>query len=281
MLTLAATAPAIPRARDPRSAANDYHNQRAVGDAIRASTHRESVFITTKVPGCSASTPAECEASTAADIDDDLAQLGFRNVDLLLVHFPPRPFPWRADEAGCSRMRAQWRAMEAAYKAGKARAIGVSNYCPSCFECLKAPSSAAAERGAPHADADPPATITPAVNQVQFHVGMGLDPGGIASYCANHGVLLQAYSPLGDGRSRELISGPLVSAIGAQNGRSGVQTSLKYVAQLGYGVVTKSTNAQHLADDIDLFGWQLSPSQMRALAAAQTPWANYSFTCMQ
>lgn len=117
--------------------------------------------------------------------------------------------------------------------------------------------------------------------QVQFHVGMGLDPGGIASYCAARGIVLQAYSPLGDGRSRELISGALVTAIGSENGRSGVQTSLKYVQQLGFGLVTKSMTKDHLEQDIDLFSWTLSPRQMRALAAATSPAANYSFACMR
>ncbi|KAG8458826.1 hypothetical protein KFE25_005253 [Diacronema lutheri] len=251
--------------------ANNYRNQRAVGDAIRASTLREKVFLTTKVPGCTLTTPTECEAATARDADDNLAQLGFRNVDLLLLHFPPRPFPWRPRE-DCARLRAQWRALEAAYDAGKARAIGVSNFCPSCFECLA--SAGEGER-------DPPARIVPAVNQVQFHVGMGVDPGGIASYCAQRGILLQAYSPLGDARSRDLIDGALVRAIGEANGRTGVQTSLRYVAQLGYALVTKSASKAHLEEDIDLFLWALTPSQMRALGEARSPAANYSFACVR
>lgn len=119
----------------------------------------------------------------------------------------------------------------------------------------------------------------PTTPQVQFHVGMGTDPGGIASYCAARGIVLQAYSPLGDGRSRELIDGPLVSAIGAANGRTGVQTSLRYVAQLGFALVTKSMSKAHLADDIGLFDWALSPSQMRVLSEAHSPAANYSFAC--
>jgi 2,5-diketo-D-gluconate reductase A len=226
------------------------------------------------VPGCNSSTAIGCYTSTAADIDADLFELGFRNVDLILLHFPPRPFPWRP-AADCGRLRAQWRALEDAFKAGKARAIGVSNFCPSCFECLAAPGADAA---------DPAATVVPAVNQVQLHVGMGAvlaDPKGIAGYCAEKGVLLQAYSPLGDARSKDLISGPLVSAIGAEVGRSGVQIALKWVAQSGLALVTKSNTAQHLADDIDLFDWTLTPRQMRALNAARSPYANYSFACTE
>jgi 2,5-diketo-D-gluconate reductase A len=109
---------------------------------------------------------------------------------------------------------------------------------------------------------------------------MGVDPSGIASYCAAHGIVLQAYSPLGDGRSRELITGPLVSKVGEQNGRSGAQIALKYVQQLGFALVTKSTSAAHLAEDIDLFDWTLSPFQMKQLTAASSPFANYSFACL-
>ena len=110
---------------------------------------------------------------------------------------------------------------------------------------------------------------------------MGVDPGGIASYCAQRGILLQAYSPLGDARSRDLIDGALVRAIGEANGRTGVQTSLRYVAQLGYALVTKSASKAHLEEDIDLFLWALTPSQMRALGEARSPAANYSFACVR
>ena len=75
-------------------------------------------------------------------------------VDLMLVHFPPR-----GNDKHCGAMQEQWRAMEDFYKAKKARAIGVSNYCPSSFECILKV-----------------ANVTPAVNQVEVHIGMGADP---------------------------------------------------------------------------------------------------------
>lgn len=223
------------------------------------------MFLTTKVPGCDAQSVDECADSTAADINDDLAQLKVERVDLLLLHFPPRPFPYT--HTHCPRMRAQWRALEDAYYAGKARAIGVSNFCPSCLECI-APSHGGGT------------TIVPAVNQVQYHVGMGPDQGGIASACAARGIVLQAYSPLGDGRSRELITGPLVTGIGKENGRSGAQTSLRYVAQLGLALVTKSTSKRHLSDDAAIFDFALTGDQMSRLLSATSPAANYSFACV-
>ena len=68
------------------------------------------------------------------------------------------------------------------YKQGKAKAIGVSNYCVSCFDCLLN---------------QPGVTVVPAVNQVQYHVGMGDDPHGLLSFCAKKGIVIQAYSPVG------------------------------------------------------------------------------------
>jgi diketogulonate reductase-like aldo/keto reductase len=294
------TASPLPCSRVPAAAYN-YKNHVEVGAAIVAHANRSSIFVTTKVVGCKRRTAKSCAAQTAADIELSLAQLRFSYVDLLLLHFPPTPFPWSARD-GCARMRAQWRALQRAFEAGKARVIGVSNFCPSCIECLFAPSAAAfvAKGGAGETpwrrgaattareEADPPAYIVPAVNQVQVHVGMGVDPGGVVSYCAGRGIAVQAYSPLAEaargagiaqGQPHELITGELVSGIGRQHGRTGAQISLKYLTQLGIGVVTKSTSRSHLEASLDLSGWQLSPEEMRALADAMSPSANYSIAC--
>ena len=125
--------------------------------AALAGVDRSSYFLTTKVP------PGSAKA-TAKNLQDNLDQLGLDYVDLVLVHFEPiNPF------GKCKSMQKQWAAMEDFYNAGKAKAIGVSNYCPSSLECI-------AET----------ATVTPAVNQVKFHVGMGTDPISLKSYCDAH-----------------------------------------------------------------------------------------------
>merc|ERR1712046_101298 len=135
-------------------------------------------------------------SQTKAALAQNLDQLGLEYVDLVLVHFPPRG-------NSCSSMQAQWSAMEEFYKAGKAKAIGVSNYCPSSLDCIM-------EK----------ATVTPAVNQVQYHVGMGVDPISVKSTSEKYGIHLQAYSPLGNGKS-DLITGDLVTTIGANYGKTG------------------------------------------------------------
>ena len=77
-------------------------------------------------------------------------------------------------------MQEQWQALEKIYAEKKARAIGVSNYCQKCIECIMQN-----------------ATVTPMVNQIQYHVGMGPDPDGLISYCAKRNITVEAYSPLG------------------------------------------------------------------------------------
>merc|ERR1711990_981265 len=129
-------------------------------------------------------------------------------VDLVLVHFPPFT-------NNCNTMQSQWSAMEEFYKAGKAKAIGVSNYCPSSLECIAQT-----------------ATVTPQVNQVKFHVGMGTDPIGLKSYCDAHGIHMQAYSPLGNGGT-ELITGDLVKSVGANHNKTGAQVSLRWIHENG------------------------------------------------
>ena len=149
--------------------ANDYRNQDAVGAAL-AGLNRSSYFLTTKVPSQTSANSAY--EKTTKDLDDDLALLKLDYVDLMLVHFPPM-----GNTLHCAAMQEQWRAMEDFYKAKKARAIGVSNYCPSSFECIFKV-----------------ANVTPAVNQVQYHIGMSDDPGGIKSYCTRCALRVGARS---------------------------------------------------------------------------------------
>merc|ERR1712157_141394 len=95
------------------------------------------------------------------------------------------------------------------YKQGKTRAIGVSNYCGSCLDCLMES-----------------ATVTPAVNQIKLHAGMGPDPAGLVSYTREKGILPQAYSPLASGgvtRDSELAK------IGASYSKSAAQVALKWL----------------------------------------------------
>lgn len=118
----------------------------------------------------------------------------------------------------------------------------------------------------------------PAVNQVQFHVGMGTAGPNATDgrqYDTSRGVLYEGFSPLcgpcGAKEKMELISGKLVTGIGKKYGKSGAQVSLKWQVQQGIPVIPKTDSPKHAAENIDLFGWTLSDADMAALTAATSP----------
>merc|ERR1711894_428121 len=149
-------------------------------------------------------------------------------------------------------MGAQWRAYSDMYRAGKARAIGVSNYCQSCLAPL----------------IDDASTPVPMVNQLQFHVGMGPDPESLVSYLATHGIALQAYSPLASG---ELVKNADTTAVGKAHNKTAAQTALRWITQRAVSpppsFVTSASKAKYIAEDIDAFAWDLSPDEVTQLDA--------------
>jgi diketogulonate reductase-like aldo/keto reductase len=242
------------------------NNQDGIGKFIAGrlanGTKREQLFITSKVPGCGiqgVGKDKKCVADTQSFFEADLQLMGVAQADLMLIHFPPSG---GCGALGCKSIQAQWKVFEDMYAAGKARAIGVSNYCESCLKCLFETM-----------------TVKPMVNQVKLHVGMGVDPTGLVSYCAAQNITVQAYSPLGDG-SDDLITGPLVSGIAKAHGKaSGATVSLKWLNQNGIPIVTKASDPTYLAEDFDLFGWQLTDAEMDQLNKATSPSGAPSFSC--
>ena len=210
-----------------------YDNQVGVGKGLKKSGKpRESVFVTTKVPGCgiqntSGMSADVCKIQTVDKIELDLQQLHLSYLDMVLIHSPPCPGidgsqSWTEatcykDKSCCSHpqacdlVRAQWGVLTDYYNQKKIRAIGVSNYCSACFQCLSGSKE------------------MPMVNQVQLHVGMGADPQGFRTFAEKHEMVLQAWSPLGNGGhgSTEILSGNLTTSIGKKYGKSPVQVALK------------------------------------------------------
>lgn len=238
--------------------AESYKNQVGVGAALKG-LPRDSFFLTTKTLPCKALTTEACEAQATSDFLGDLNDLGLDYVDLILLHGPSHTGPGSCNAFSCEKDKGQWAAYEKLYAAGKAKAIGVSNYCNSCLTCLLAN-----------------ATVVPAVNQFEIHVGMGTDPAGMVSNDKKHGIVPQAYSPLGDGT---LVSDPRLAAIGKKLGKSGPQVALKWVVQNGWAVSTKADSAEYLAEDLDVFSWNISAADMATLNAATTPANNPSWAC--
>ena len=231
-----------------------YDNQPAIARAVRAAgISRESLFLSTKVPG-----GLGTEGTVAAH-EENLRQLNMTSVDLLLTHlpcgFPVTPGP----DPNCSKAarQATWRGLEAIYKSGKARAIGVAHFCQRHMQ-----------------DVLEVATVPISVARDEWHVGMGADPLGLKSFCASHNISFQSSSSLcgNCGASRtELISGPLVSSIGAAHNATGAQVALRWLVQSGSPVTPASASAKHLAQDLDIFRFALTASEMERLSDATSP----------
>jgi diketogulonate reductase-like aldo/keto reductase len=228
-----------------------YKNQIGIGKALKASSRaRDSYFITSKIPG-GLSTE---EATAQLELSNKQLQLDY--VDLMLVHFPAS---W-GGVGGKAKRQEQWKAMEAFQKAGKAKAIGVSHYCERHLD-----------------DILEIATIKPAVNQVEFHVGMGLQgldatdipfPKKPTQQPSYKGVAFEAFSSLcGPCGTSELINGTFATDIGKKHGKSAAQVSLKWVVQQGIPVLPKTHKKEYMLENIDLFNWELTDSEMTALTA--------------
>eukprot|EP00928_Gymnodinium_smaydae_P046579 TRINITY_DN31031_c0_g1_i1.p1 TRINITY_DN31031_c0_g1~~TRINITY_DN31031_c0_g1_i1.p1 ORF type:complete len:332 (-),score=68.89 TRINITY_DN31031_c0_g1_i1:64-1059(-) len=238
-----------------------YENQVGVGAALKKSgLERSEYFVTSKIPGGLNAT------ATKAALDSVLKDLDLEYVDLMLIHFPTA-FPSEAlsqgtgAPSGPALRKEEWLAMEAWAKSGRARAIGVSHYCQSHVEDILSV-----------------ATVPIALNQVMYHVGMGKSPDAATDdkgFMQSKDIVYMSFStlcgPCGPKESKELIDGPLVTEIGKNHGVSGAQVALRWAVQQGIPVVPKSRDSSHLKQNLDLFSFSLSDSEMARLNAATTP----------
>jgi diketogulonate reductase-like aldo/keto reductase len=251
-----------------------YHNQDGVGRALNT-VPRSSVFLETKVPGCgldgvSNSSPEACANGTKEMLEANLKELNMSYVDLVLIHEPPKgAFSIRSCHLVCDQVKAQWKVLQEFYEQKKARAVGVSNYCYSCMECL-----------------DWNETVTPMVNQVEYHIGMGTSSGihgdkGMKTFADAHGVVMQAYSALGGGDAfrKAIIEGQLETEIAKAHNVSSVQVALKWIVEQGIPALTKADNHEYLIEDADLWSWNFTASEMAKLTAKERPIGLPSFAC--
>lgn len=232
--------------------ATSYENQLGVGEALAdLKLARESFFITSKIPG------GLNASATAAAADSCLKELKVDYVDLMLIHF-------RADfgKNGSRKERqVEWKALEAWAKSGKAKAIGISHYCRRQLD-----------------DILQVASVPVAVNQVQYHVGMGT-AGRLAtddkSYMKQKGVLYQSFSPLcgpcDPPDNKELLTGSLVTTIGKHYNKTGPQVALRWLVQQGIPVIPKSHVAAHQKENSEIFDFELNEQDMALLTAATRP----------
>lgn len=210
--------------------AQAYFNEEGVGNAIRKSgIPRNEFFITTKVWISNAG-----YEKAKASIDESLCKLQTGYVDLLLIH---QPF---GDYYGT------YRAMEEAYKAGKVKAIGVSNFYPDRFIDL-----------AEFVD------VKPAVNQVETHVfNQQVKPQEIMQ---EYGTQIESWGPFAEGKN-SFFSNEILKRIGDKYTKSIAQVALRFLIQRNVVVIPKSVNKERMKENIEVFDFVLTQDEMIAIS---------------
>lgn len=200
--------------------AQAYQNERGVGEGIRAcGVKREEIFVTTKLAA-----EVKSYQEVVASIDQSLKTMGLDYIDLMIIHSPKPWLEFHKDDPYFAGNREAWRALEEAYKAGKLRAIGVSNF----------------EKEDLHNILES-CTVKPMVNQILAHISN--TPKGLIQYSQDNGILVEAYSPIAHG---ELMKNEKVIAMAEKYNVSVPQLGIRYVLQLGLLPLPKTANPAHM-----------------------------------
>lgn len=207
-----------------------YANEGSVGEAIREfGLDRSEVFVTTKVWN-----DQQGYAATLDAFDESLNELGLDFVDLYLVHWPIE-----------TTMETTWFALEHLFTAGRARAIGVCNFDVEHLEQLRSFSR-----------------VAPMVNQFELHPRFQRNE--LVEYCRSHQIAIEAWAPLMRGG---VFGIPELVGIGEPYGKSAGQVALRWAVQSGYVVLPKSVHPGRIAENLDVFDFELSPQEMRVIGS--------------
>ena len=207
--------------------ANAYVNERAVGRGMRNSgVSREDVFLSTKL------WPSEYENGNA--VDETLERLGVDYVDLLYIHQP------------AGNWLAGYRLLEKAYRAGKAKAIGISNFEGKYLEALETEWE-----------------IVPQFIQVEAHPYFTQQE--LRRTLDRYGIRLMSWYPLGHG-NRALISEPVFAELGKKYGKTPAQVILRWHTRMGFAVIPGSKNVDHIRDNLDILDFDLTDEEMAEIA---------------
>ena len=217
--------------------AQAYGNEESVGQGIRESgIPREELFITTKLWNQHHS--YELALKT---FDESMKKLGLDYLDLFLIHWPnPIAFRDHWQKANAD----SWRAMEKLYEEGRIRAIGVSNFRPHHLDELAKT-----------------ANIAPMVNQIRLCPGDTEDE--VVDYCRAHGLLLEAYSPMGTGK---IFSVPEMQALAEKYQRSVAQICIRWSLQRGYLPLPKSVTPARIQENLRVFDFELEDNDVQTIA---------------
>jgi 2,5-diketo-D-gluconate reductase A len=221
-----------------------YGNERGVGEAIaRSGLTRSDVFIETKIWINDFGYD-----ETLHGFEKGVGKLGVDQLDLLILHQPLAP--------DFERTLAAYRALETLLADGRVRAIGVSNFMSHHLDKLLAAVK-----------------VVPAVNQIELHPYF--QQGELEGLHRQHGILTQAWSPIGGitfyrGGERSTLADPVILEIASAHGKSAAQIMLRWGLQHGRSVIPKSVTPSRIAENFDLFDFQLTAEQMTAIDALDT-----------
>ncbi|MGM9906697.1 aldo/keto reductase [Limosilactobacillus sp.] len=208
-----------------------YQNEEAVGNAIaKSSVKREDIFVTSKL------WVSDFNYERAKKgIDTSLQKLGLDYIDLYLLHQP------YGDTMGA------WRALEEAQKAGKIRSIGVSNFYADQLKDLELTEP-----------------VKPAVNQIEVNPWYQQDQE--VKFAQGEDIRVEAWAPFAEGK-HDIFTNETIAKIAAKYGKSNGQVILRWLLQRGITVIPKSVHQKRMAENIDVFDFELSADDMKAMAS--------------
>ena len=211
-----------------------YGNEREVGEAVaKSGLDRADIFVTSKL-----SNDAHLPEDARLAFELSLQELGFDYLDLFLIHWP---LPTRYDGDFVST----WKALEEFYRDGRARSIGVSNFQPHHLRRL-------------HEETEVP----PAVNQIEVHPYLTQDE--VRGFCAEHGIAVEAWSPIGQGLELE---DPTIVSIAQRAGKTPAQVILRWHIQRGDIVFPKSVTPSRVKENFDIFDFELADGDVAEISA--------------
>ena len=206
--------------------AQAYNNERGVGDGIRAcGVKREDMFVTTKLAA-----EVKSYKEAVASIDTSLKTMGLDYLDLMIIHSPKPWAEFHWEDPYFEGNRDAWRALEEAYKAGKLRSIGLSNFEKADIDNILASCS-----------------VKPMVNQILAHISN--TPKELIQYSQGNGILVEAYSPVGHG---ELLKNEELAEMAKKYGVSVPRLCIRYTLQLDLLPIPKTANPDHMKDNADV-----------------------------
>lgn len=216
--------------------ASAYGNEEIVGEGIRRSgLPREQIYVTSK-----AWRNEMGYENVMAAFDRSCKRLNMDYLDLYLLHWPRVPY----NDSDWKRRNAEsWRALEELYRAGRVRAIGVSNFLPEHLDTLLET-----------------AEVCPMVNQIEYHPGWNQPQ--VLDWCRAHGTQVEAWSPMG---RRRVLEHPLVTEMAAKYHVSAAQICIRFALENGVQPLPKSSTPARMAENLAVFDFHLMREDLRTL----------------